>query len=102
MKKYFVIVLFFILLESSGCTYWYQNGTTFDECDQDLQDCYCSLTRYSDMHEIGNYEVDFIKDCMECKGYTLTLEDDLPTFVKRRDPDMNTFWLLAGTSGTVD
>ena len=102
MKRVFVAVSFLILLQSAGCSYWYQGGVTFDECEQDLEQCYYSLTNYSDMHEIRNYEVDFIKDCMECKGYTLTLEDDLPTMVKRRDPYMDTFWLLAGTSGTID
>jgi len=100
------IILFLILAGglsfSSGCAYWYQQSKTFDECDQDLEDCYYTLQKYADMTSITNYEDDFMKDCMKEKGYRLVGEDKLPRRVKRRDPDMNSFWLLAGVAGTLD
>jgi hypothetical protein len=54
------------------------------------------------MDSIGTYEVDFVKNCMKQRGYKLILENDLPMVVRRRDPAMNTFWLLAGVSGTIE
>jgi hypothetical protein len=74
----------------------------FENCEQDLRQCYNQLIKYADMNSIGTYEVDFVKDCMKEKGYRLYSENDLPKFAKRRDPRMDTFWLLAGVSGTVD
>ena len=99
------IILFLILAIglsfSSGCAYWYQQSKTFDECDQDLGDCYYVLQKYADMRSITDYEDDFMKDCMKEKGYKLIGEDKLPRMVKRRDPGEN-FWLLAGVAGTID
>ena len=98
----FVVPILAMLCFTSACTYWYQQGKSFEGCAQDLQQCYDELTKYADMGSIDSYEVDFIKHCMEQKGYTLLLENDLPLLVKRRDPAMSTFWLLAGVSGTVE
>ena len=91
------------MLLFAGCTtYWYQQDKTFKECDEDLKQCLSELKEYADMSDIGNYEINFIKNCMTQKGYTLFLEDSLPATLKRRDPTMNTFWLLAGVSGTLE
>jgi len=103
MKKSLTIVALAALSYFfGGCTYWYQPETSFTQCQRDFQQCYTELKKYADMRDIGNYEVDFIKECMQQKGYTLTLEDDLPMKVKRVDPDMDTFWLLAGMAGTIE
>ncbi len=97
------LVLLSLLFLWTGCgTYWYQEGKTYQECDQDLQSCYDELQKYADMQSIDAYEVDFIKDCMKEKGYRLVTEGELPRDVKRQDPEMRTFWLLAGKSGTVE
>ncbi len=98
----FIIPLLIFLSVLAGCTYWYQQGKTFDQCEQDLDQCYCELKNYADMDDIGQHEDDFMKDCMKQKGYELVGEDKLPPKVKRRDPEMNSFWLLAGTSGTTE
>ncbi len=103
MKRIFIISISAVLLSVvSGCTYWHQQGRSFDDCDRDLKLCHEQLEQYSDLYEVGFYEIEFIQDCMEQKGYTLVLEKDLPQFARRRDPQINSFWLLAGTSGTLD
>ena len=103
MARLLLITSFLILLSVSvGCTYWYQEGKSFDQCEQDLVKCYCDLKSYADMDSISTYEDEFMKDCMKQKGYELVGEDKLPPKVKRRDPEMNTFWLLAGTAGTIE
>jgi hypothetical protein len=102
LKRLITVILIILFCFSTGCTYWYQQGRTFNECEEDLQQCLSELNKYADMSDIGNYEVNFIKNCMTRKGYTLFLEDSLPVTVKRRDPAMNTFWLLAGVSGTLE
>ena len=102
MKRICLLILIILFCFSTGCTYWYQQDRTFKECDEDLQQCLRELKEYADMSDIGNYEVNFIKNCMTQKGYTLFLEDSLPATVKRRDPTRDTFWLLAGVSGTLD
>lgn len=103
MKQILIILILAVMLSfTSSCTYWYKQGKTFQDCEQDLHQCYCELKKYSDMDSINSYEDNFMKDCMRAKGYTLFSEDDLPKYVKRQDPEMNTFWLLAGISGTVE
>ena len=104
MAKYLTVLLLLSLLCLwTGCsTYWYQEGKTYKQCDQDLQMCYDELQKYADMQSIEAYEVDFIKDCMKEKGYRLVTEDKLPRDVKRQDPQLKTFWLLAGKSGTIE
>jgi hypothetical protein len=103
MARFVVVsMLLSALCFSTGCAYWYQEGKSFEECDQDLQLCYDELQEYADMNSIGSYEVDFVKDCMQEKGYKLLFEDDLPKVAKRRDPQMKRFWVLAGVSGTVE
>ncbi|MHC4497875.1 MAG: hypothetical protein ACYS9T_06150 [Planctomycetota bacterium] len=87
---------------SPGCSYWYQDSRSFADCEQDLQQCYQEVKKYADMSSVGTYEVDFVKDCMKEKGYTLHFEHDLPRVAKRRDPGINDFWLLAGVSGTIE
>jgi len=91
----FVISLCF----SVGCTYWYQPCRSFEACDQDLEKCYADLKCFADMNEITNYEVEFMKDCMEYKGYKLVGEHTLPYGVRRKDPELVSFWLKAGVAG---
>jgi len=95
-------ILLILVLFSSGCRYWYQEDKGFEDCQSDLRQCYRELKKYADMDIIGPYEMDFMKDCMQQKGYKLVSEGKLPYKVKRRDPDSDTFWILAGISGTLD
>lgn len=101
MKQIILFLILSVVLSfSSGCAYWYQQGKTFDECDQDLDSCYKELKMYADMRYITYYEDNFMKDCMKEKGYQLVGEDKLPRRIKRRDPDVH-FWLLAGVAGKI-
>ena len=102
MSKIAVISILSLLFFTAGCTYWHQDGKSYNDCEKDLQQCYSSLQEYADMNSIGSYEVDFVKDCMKQKGYKLVSEHKLPQDVRRRDPVVDTFWLLAGVSGTVE
>jgi hypothetical protein len=95
-------MLFVLFCLTCGCRYWYQPDGSFENCQQDLQQCHDELKKYADMNNIGCYEVDFVKDCMREKGYTLSSESDLPKYTKRQDPRMDTFWLLAGVSGAIE
>ncbi len=97
-----VSILSILLCLTFGCAYWYQPTKSYDQCDQDLQQCYEELQKYADMNSISYYEVDFVKDCMRQKGYELLTEKNLPTNVRRRDPTVDSFWVLAGVSGTVE
>lgn len=101
-QKILFLILVGMLAFSSGCTYWHQQSKTFDECDQDLSNCYRQLQKYADMSSITHYEDNFMKDCMTEKGYELVGENKLPRMVKRRDPATRTFWLLAGVAGTIE
>lgn len=103
MKRILIILVLTVLLcFSYGCTYWYQEGTSFEDCESDLMQCYRELIKYSDMDIIGPYEIDFMKNCMKQKGYRLVGEDKLPYKVKRQDPHSDTFWVIAGVSGTLE
>ncbi len=73
-----------------GCQqeYWYQQDRTFDECKADWADCRAELARRTDLHHIGEYERQFLKNCMQQRGYWLVPGDDLPLDVKREEPDL--------------
>ena len=73
----------------SGCTkYWYQEGKTIDECKKERLACFEELKDYSsDWRDMGQYEFEFMTNCMKEKGYRLFREDKLPLRVKREDPD---------------
>ncbi|MHC5061294.1 MAG: hypothetical protein ACYTFK_09455 [Planctomycetota bacterium] len=102
LKLCAVTVLIVLSYFISGCAYWYQADKSFEGCEHDLQQCYDELKMYADMRHVGYYEIDFIKDCMKQNGYKLLLENKLPRRVKRRGPEMDTFWLLAGTAGHLE
>ncbi len=103
MKRLLTTALLLVLLFSaSSCTYWYKPCKSFDTCKYDLQQCACEMRQYSNKSQPSAYEVDFVKDCMKQKGYKLVTENKLPRCVKRRGPRTETFWLMAGTSGTID
>jgi len=100
-KKVFMLFLG-ILCISGGCRYWYQEGNSFDQAKQDRTECLRELQKYADMGSIQSYETGFMKSCMRCKGYRLVGEGTLPMTVKREDPQMTTFWLIAGVAGELD
>lgn len=103
MRQLLYLPLFAFLL-FSGCTYWYQEGVSFDTSQESLDNCLCELKIHTDYSPdyLTGYDIDFIKQCMRSQGYKLVTEDKLPMKVKRRAPKMSTFWVLAGTAGTVE
>jgi hypothetical protein len=102
LKLAAVTVLLILSCFTCGCAYWYQADKSFKDCERDLEQCHDELKMYADMTRIGSYEIDFVKDCMRQNGYKLLTEDKLPRHVKRRDPDMDAFWLLAGEAGHLE
>ena len=96
-----VILLFTILCLLAGCTeYWYQEGKTFEECQQDRKECLDELTKRSELYRVGDYELRFMEDCMKARGYRLLSEDKLPLELKRQKA-IFTNPRLRGIAGTV-
>ena len=95
------LLLSFCLL--AGCAkYWYQEGRTFRETQQDLAACQAEAARYADVERtygLGSYEKSFVTDCMNRKGYTLVPEKELPVRVKRQSSPV---FGLSGVAGTID
>ena len=73
-----------------GCAqkYWYQEGKTFAECKADRVACRAELQRRADRDRVSAYERQFMKDCMQQKGYRLVPEKELPLTAKREDSDI--------------
>jgi hypothetical protein len=105
MKRIVGVGLVLTLVLVAGCEqqYWYQEGKTFEECRADREACRAELDRRSDLHYVSGYELKFIKDCMEQKGYRLVAASDLPLNVKRQEPDVQSAvpidrsWGIAGS-----
>ena len=97
-----VLVLVFGLLSSGCAQYWYQEGVSYEQCKKDRSDCFEQLKKRTDFVRTGNYEFEFMTQCMEEKGYRLVKESELPMDVKRTSPDTSLHWRTKGISGTVD
>ena len=105
MKRHVTATLILIpMLLVTGCaTYWYQADKTIDECKQERLECFEELKKYSsDWEDMGDYEFEFMEDCMRQKGYTLLKEGELPLRVKREDPDRVMHVRLHGVAGTIE
>lgn len=94
---------FFFVIFLTGCEsqYWYQQGKTFEQCDNDRQQCLTELMRRSDILTITDYEVKFMEDCMTKKGYRLTKQKELPLNVKRQEAETSLHWRMKGIAGTI-
>ena len=103
-KSLTVALLLVVICFFTGCTsYWYQEGKSFEECKQDHRACFEELKVYSsNWRKMGDYEFEFMEDCMEQKGYGPVNERKLPLKVKREDPDQLLHWRLRGVAGTVN
>lgn len=102
MMRLLIVSVLALTCFSAGCTkYWYQEGTTFTECEQDHRACLADMHRYRDtvQHSLGVYEDRFEKDCMTAKGYRLVKEKQLPFRVRRRAPAGRGNY---GVAGTID
>ena len=106
MRKEAVAVLLCLCL-GAGCgqKYWYQEGKTFVECVQDRKACREELLKRTDLYRIGEYEREFMEDCMQQKGYRLVPEKELPLDAKREDSDIPSEvpWARGyGVAGTLE
>jgi hypothetical protein len=86
----------------SGCTqYWYQEGVTYKQCLKDREECFKELQKRTDFKNTGNYEFDFVAQCMREKGYELATEKELPMDVKRSEPETSLHWRIKGLAGSL-
>ena len=96
------ILLAAVLTTTGGCTYWHQQGRSFDQADLALNDCIAELEKRSDMRNANGYEVDYIHQCMREKGYSLKTSPQLPTQDRRELAQMSDYWMLKGVAGSVE
>jgi hypothetical protein len=102
MKLMIGVVLAVVLVAGCEQRYWYQEGKTFDECQAARNACRAELDKRSDLHYVSKYELEFIKTCMEQRGYRLVRASDLPLDIKRQEPDaesavpIDRSWGIAG------
>jgi len=97
--------LWFIVMAPflTGCAqYWYQEGKTFQQCQQDRRACFDELAKRTDFVGTGDYEFEFLTECMEQKGYRLVKDDELPSDAKRQRPDTSLHWRAKGVAGSLE
>ncbi len=101
MFKYLSLTSLTVIL--SGCSaYWYQEGKTFDQCEQDRAARFEELQKHSDFGGFtADYEYKFMDKCMQDKGYRLVGESELPLEVKRQEPESSLHWRMRGIAGEI-
>ena len=97
MRSGIALLLVTVMCFCAGCaTYYYREGTTFEQAQEDLADCKAELGKRITNDKPGDYEYKFMEDCMRHKGYDLVTEDKLPLSAKREDPDTTLRGFLYG------
>lgn len=105
MNKFcFYVFAFILFCVPSGCAkYWYQEGKTFDECKQARAECFKELEKRTDFSSLtDDYEIKFMNECMQAKGYREVSAGELPLEVKRQEPDVSLSWRSRGIAGTIE
>ena len=104
MKIIMLAALLLTMCLSAGCSqYWYQEGSTFDQCDLARTECRDELLKRTDLSSPGvDYAVKFMDECMAEKGYRKVTQDELPFDAKRAEPDTSLHWRTVGLAGTVE
>jgi len=92
-----------LLLWVAGCgpEYWYDEDRTFEQCRDDYCACLDELEGYSDQTALGEYELNFLDDCMKRRGYKRVTENKLPLQTRRLRPDQTIHYRLRGLAGSV-
>jgi hypothetical protein len=86
----------------SGCArYWYQEGKTFYECEQDREDCRNALLKRTKPTKITSEHVKSIEDCMKKRGYRLVKGSELPQGTARELPDTTLHYRAKGVAGVL-
>ena len=95
-------VLASLMLMSTGCAYWQQNGKSYYEADCAMQDCLAQLAETSDMRNVNSYETEFVECCMQSKGYSLKTARKLYGSERRQLPELSKYWLTKGIAGCAE
>jgi len=103
VRKLLFSMLLVPLLFSVGCAkYWYQEGKTFQECKQARDECFGQLTQRTDFSSpTVEYEIKYMNECMQAKGYREVSAKELPIDVKREEPETSLHWRARGLAGTL-
>jgi hypothetical protein len=103
MPRLLTIALLAAACLAQGCAqYWYQEGRTFEQCQQDRLDCFDELRKRSDLTGTGDYEFKFMQECMQQKGYRLVKEDELPLDARRETPKTSLDYRMKGIAGSIE
>lgn len=103
-KVGFSLVLCAFVLLWSGCAkYWYQEGKSFDECKQARAECFGELKKRTDFSgPFMDYEIKYMNQCMQGKGYREVSAKELPMDVRREEPDTSLHLQARGIAGTIE
>lgn len=104
MSKHIIgIFLLPLILFSAGCSkYWYQEGKSFDECKQARAECFEELKKRTDFsNPTADYEIKFMNECMQSKGFREVSAKELPLDVRREEPETSLHWRTRGLAGSV-
>lgn len=99
MRYLTAVLLVTLICLCTGCAkYYYQEGKSFAECQEDRSECLVELNKRLAVRSQrpGSYEYKFIEDCMKHRGYRLVTEGKLPLGVKRQDPAQTLRGILYG------
>ena len=103
MNRYVPVVMSLMLcVAMNGCaTYWYQEGKSFGECQQAQEACREELLKRSSLSQFGSYEIEFMRNCMEEKGYRKVRQRELPMGVRRQAPETSLHYRAIGVAGEL-
>lgn len=103
MNRILVMVVSLMLcVAANGCaTYWYQEGKSFRECQRAQEACREELVNRSSLSRIGSYEIEFMQNCMEEKGYRQVKQSALPLGVRRQEPETSLHYRAVGIAGEL-
>ncbi len=98
------LLLLLLPLIVSGCaTYWYQEGKSFNECKQARDECFQELRKRTDFTSpTAEYEIQFMNQCMQSKGYREVKSSELPMDARRQGPESSLHWRARGLAGSVE
>lgn len=104
MRKPVFIVIILLIASLSGCAkYWYQEGKSFDECKAAQAECFAELQKRTDFSSpTAEYEIEYMNECMQAKGYREVSEKELPLSIRRQEPASSFHWRARGIAGTVN
>lgn len=102
MCKTTLLILLLPLILSGCATYWYQEGKSFNECKQARDECFQELKKRTDFSTPGaDYEIKFMNECMQSKGFREVSAKELPLDVRRQEPETSLHWRARGLAGTL-